>query len=98
MNVRMMDERRAPSVQDHGDADLGAKMFGIGGDAQQRLRRRLEQGVIDDRLVGVGDVGDLRRQREDDVIIRHRQQLGPPRLQPVVRCCGLTFGAMPIAA
>ena len=63
MHVRMMRERRAPSVQHHGNADLGAKMLGIGGDPKQRFRRRLEQCVIDDRLVGVGDVGDLHRQR-----------------------------------
>jgi hypothetical protein len=61
MNVGMMDERRAPSVQHHGDADLGAQMLGIGGNREQGLRCRLEQGVVDHRLIGVGDVGDLRR-------------------------------------
>ena len=98
MNVGMMGEGRAPGVEHHGDADLGAEMLGIGGDAQQRLRRGLEQGVVDHRLVGVGDVGDRRGQREDDMIIGHRQQLGPARFEPIV--CGrrLTFRAMPIAA
>ncbi len=33
MHMRMMGERRAPGVQHHGDADLGAEMLGIGGDA-----------------------------------------------------------------
>ena len=30
MHVRVMGERRAPGVQHHGDAELGAEMFGIG--------------------------------------------------------------------
>ena len=35
-----------------------------------------EQQVVDDRLVLPGDVGDLGRQREDDVEIADRQQVG----------------------
>jgi hypothetical protein len=47
-------------------------MLGIGGDGQQRLGRRLEQQVVDHRLVLVGDVGDRGRQSEDDVEVGHR--------------------------
>ena len=39
-------------------------------------RPSLEQQVVDDGLVLVGDVGDGRRQCEHDMIVRHRQQIG----------------------
>jgi hypothetical protein len=39
------------------------------------LGRRLEQQVVDDGLVLVRDVGDLGRQREDDVEVSDRQQI-----------------------
>ena len=72
----MMGERRAPGVQHGGDADAGAEMLGIGRDREHGLGRRLEQQVVDHGLVLIGDVSNGRRQREDDVIVRHRQQLG----------------------
>ncbi len=85
-------------MQHGGDADLGAQMFAIGGNRKQCFRCRLEQRVVDHRLVGVGDAGDLRRQREDNMIVRHGQQLGPARLQPIVGRRRLAFGAMPVTA
>ena len=63
----MLDERRAPGMEDGEDADAGAEALGIGRDGDQRLGRDLEQEIVDHRLVLIGDVGDLRRQREDDV-------------------------------
>src|SRR5258708_29970761 len=44
------------------------------------LGRSLEQDVVDHGLVLVGDVSDLSRQREHDVEVRHRQQLGRTRM------------------
>jgi len=43
-------------VQHGGDTDAGAEMPGIGGDRGQRFGRGLEQQVVDDGLVLVGDV------------------------------------------
>src|SRR5271155_2892564 len=43
---------------------------------RNRLGARLEQEVVDDGLVLVGDDADLRRQREHDVEVGHLQQLG----------------------
>ena len=59
-----------------GDADPGAEMLGVSRDRQHRLGGGPEQQVVDDRLVLEGDVGDLGRQREDDVEIADRQQVG----------------------
>jgi hypothetical protein len=54
-------------VEHSGDADLGAKPLGIGGDRQGGLCRRCEQQIVDHGLVVVGDVGDRTGQREHEV-------------------------------
>ena len=62
---------------------LHAQPLGIGRNRQQGLRRRLEQQVVDHRLVVVSDGPDPRRQREHDVEVRHLQQLRLARLHPL---------------
>ena len=71
--MRVLGERRAPGVEDGEDADAGAEVLGIGRDGDQGLGGCLEQDVVDRGLVLVGDVGDLCRQRKDDMKVRHRQ-------------------------
>jgi hypothetical protein len=58
----------------------------------------VEQQVVDDRLVVEGDVSDLGGDREDDVEIADRQQVGLARRQPLARRGALALGAMPVAA
>ena len=72
MHMRVVCHCRAPSVEHRDDADPSAKMFGIGGDGEQGFGSGFEQKIIDHRFVLIGDVGDQRRQGEDDVIIGHR--------------------------
>jgi hypothetical protein len=74
-------------MQHGGDADPGAQMLRIGGDRQHGLGRDLEQQIVEDGLVLVGDVGDGRRQREHHMIVRHRQQVGLARGEPFLRGC-----------
>ena len=80
------------------EADAGPKVLGIGGDGEQRLGRRAEQQVVDHRLVLVGDRGDLGRQREDQVEVADRQQIGLAGSEPVLRRRTLALGAMAVAA
>ena len=94
----MVGHRRAPAVEHGGDADAGAEVLGIGGDGEQRLGRGAEQQVVDHRLVLVGDGGDLGRQREDEVEVADRQQIGLARGEPVPRRRALALGAMAVAA
>jgi len=77
---------------------MRSKVFGIGGDHKQRLGGPAEQEVVDDGLVLVGDRGDLGRQREDDMEIADRQQIGLARREPILRRRPLTLGAVAIAA
>ncbi len=98
VDVRMMGHRRAPGVEHGGDADAGAEMLRVGGDGQHRLRRRPEQQIVDHRLVLEGDVGDLGGQREDDVEVADRQQVGLALGEPGARGRALALGAVPVAA
>jgi hypothetical protein len=79
---------------------LGSWAFSLtrGGDRDQRLGRGLEQDAVDHGLVVVGNVGDRRRQREDDVVVGHGQQLGLAIGQPFPRCRTLALRAVSIAA
>lgn len=65
--MRMVDERRAPGVEDGEDADAGAEVFGIGCDGDEGVGGSLEQDVVDRGLVLVGDVSDLGRERKHHV-------------------------------
>jgi hypothetical protein len=85
-------------VQDCGDADFGAEVFGIGGNRQHRLRRGVEQKRVDDGLVLVGDGSDLGRQREDDVEVGDLQQLCLAVFHPGKRLTALTLRAVAIPA
>ena len=94
----MMRQRRSPGVEHAGHAHPRAHALGIGRDGHHRLRRSLEQQAVDRLLVPVGDLRDLRRQREDDVEILHRQQVLGARLHPVARRWPLTLRAVPVFA
>src|ERR1700724_2770387 len=94
----MMGHRRAPAVEHGGDADAGAEMRWIGGDGEQCLGRCAEQQIVDDRLVLVGNRGDLGRHGEDQVEIADRQEIGLAGGEPVLRRRALALGAMPVAA
>jgi len=73
MDVGMVGERRAPGVENRKDADARTQVLGIGRDGDRGLGGSLEQDVVDHGLVVIGDVGDLRRQREHDVEVGDRQ-------------------------
>jgi hypothetical protein len=71
-------------MQHQRGADVGAQVLGIGCDTHERLGGDVEQQAVQRRLVLVRDVGDRRRQREDRVVIRYRQQIGLARIPPVL--------------
>jgi hypothetical protein len=97
MDVRVVGHRRAPGVEHRGGADAGAEVPGIGGDREQCLGGGAEQQVVDHRLVLVSDRSDLGGQREDQVEVADRQQIGLAGGEPVSRRRALTLGAMAVA-
>jgi hypothetical protein len=98
VHMRVMGQRRSPRVQHGGDSDPGAEMLRIRRDPQHGLRRRLEQQIVDDGLVLERDVGNLRRQREDDVEVSDRQQIGLALGEPRAGGRTLALWAVPVAA
>ena len=98
VDVRMMGQRRAPGVEDGGEADARAEMLRVGGDGDQRLGGGPEQEVVDGRLVVERDRRRSRRQGEDDVIVGNRQQFRLAVFEPLPRRRGLTLRAMAVAA
>lgn len=94
----MVRHRRTPGVEHGGDADAGAEMLPICRDGQHCLRRCLEQQVVDRRLVVEGDVGDLGGQREHDVEVADRQQVGLTLGKPFPRRGTLALRTVPVAA
>ena len=93
-----MRQCRAPGVEHGGDADARCEMARIGGDGQHGLRGRPEQQVVDHGLVLGCDVGDLGRQREHDVEVADRQQVGLARFQPFACSRSLALWTVPVAA
>ncbi|EKD61042.1 MAG: hypothetical protein ACD_54C00426G0001, partial [uncultured bacterium] len=75
VNVGVVDQRRAPSVQHRGHAEPRPKASGISGKGQNRLGRGAEQQIIDRLLVPEGDLRDSGREGEDNVEILHGQQV-----------------------
>jgi hypothetical protein len=98
VDMGMMMEVLSPGVQDGHQPDLGAEMPGIGSDDAQRLGGGREQDAIDDCLIVESDLCDWRRQRKDDVEVRHRQQLGLSVGQPFGTRQPLALRAVPVAA
>src|ERR1700722_15755944 len=94
----MVGHRGAPGVENGGDGDVGAQVPGVGCDGEHGLGRGLEQDVIDHRLVLVGDVDDRAWQREYQVEVRHRQEFGLARFEPLPGCWRLALGAVPVTA
>ena len=83
VDMRVVGERGAPRVEHRDEADASAEMLGIGRDRERGLGRGFEQQVVDHRLVLIGDVGDLRRQRVHHMKVRHRQEIGLALGQPL---------------
>jgi hypothetical protein len=86
-------------MQDREEADLGAQVFGIGGDRAQGLGAGVEQHIVDELLVLVSDRRDGLRKGKDDMEVLHWvEQLGLPLFEPLRPREGLALWTVPIAA
>ena len=98
VHMRVVRQRRAPGVQHQRGADARAQVLGVCSDGQQYLGSQVEQQAVHHGLVLVRDVGDGRGQREDDVVVLHRQQIGLPGFQPTLGRMTLALRAVAVAA
>src|SRR5215207_4975935 len=97
MDVRVADQGLPPRVEDAQDADLGAEMTGIGGDLTERRRARLKEPRVQPGPVSIGQGQERMREREDDVHIRHIEELALARVQPAFARLRLTLRTVPVS-
>ena len=98
MQMRMEKQVLSPTVKYGEKADLGAQMLGIGSDGGQGLGRGSEENAVDEIFVLVSDGSDRFGNREDDVKIVRRQNLGRSFFDPLGTCEGLTLWTVAVAA
>ena len=96
VHVRMPDEGLSPRVEDAQHADLRAQVARVGGDLAQRRRTRLKEPGVQPRGVAIAERQQCVRQREDDVHVRHVEQLALPRGEPPGARLRLTLRTVPI--
>ena len=90
----MMQQLLSPGMQDGDEADLGAQVFGIGGDGAQGLGAGVEEQIIEQRLILEGDGRDRLGDGKDDVeILNPVQQLGLAFVEPLRAGERLALGA-----
>ena len=98
VQVGMVLQGLTPGVQHRDEADLGAEVSRVGRDGAQRRGRAAEQDVVDGALVLQGDRGDGFGEGEDDVEVRHGQQVGLAGLQPQGAGQRLALGTVAVSA
>jgi hypothetical protein len=98
MNMRMIDKRPGPGVQDTQEPDQTAHIMGVHGELDERLCRGAEQDVIEVFLVAADECPQLSGQSKDDMEVGNRQQLLTPLLQPCLGVLVVAFGATAMAA
>ncbi len=94
----MVRHRRTPGMQYQRQPRACAQVLRVGRDRLYRLGSRPEQDGVDHRLVVVGEIADWRRQREYQVVILDRQQIGLTRFEPTLRGTALASGTMAVTA
>ena len=88
----------APGVQHGQHAGAGTQPIGIGGHLEHGLGGRPQQQVVDNPGIGQRERVEGIREREDEVEVRHGEQIGRVRLQPPGRSRGLAGRAVAVAA
>src|SRR5688572_30765512 len=85
-----------PRVENAQDPDLGAEMSGIGRDLAERCRARLEEPGVQAGAVPIAERQQRMRQREDDMHIRHVEELPLARVEPALPRLRLALGAVTV--
>jgi len=97
VEVDVLGERLAPGVEDGRDADGPTEVAGVAPEGQKGVGHGAKQEVVDDARIPLGERIERVREREDDVKVRDREQLGPARREPAVAGNRLTRRAVAIA-
>jgi hypothetical protein len=86
-------------VEDAQDANLRAEMSRVGRDLAECRRARLKEPRVHADAVPIGQGQQAMRQREDDVHVRHVEQIAfagaePAVVSPLIRCRSFNFDTL----
>jgi len=98
MDMGMMLEVLSPAMEHAEESDLRAEVPGIASSFEQCRGTGAEEQIVKQPLVLEDERGELVGQGEDDVEVRHGQQLCRTRRQPPGTRVTLAPGAVPVAA
>ena len=85
-------------MQHQGERAHGTQPLRVGGELGERGCGALHEGAVDPARVGLGQTVEGMRQREDEVAVRHRQQLSQLRAAPSIAGAVLALWAVAVAA
>ena len=98
VDMGMMLQVLSPGMEHAEEPDVGSQVLGIASQFEQRSGAGAEEQIVEQPLVLEDQSGELVRQGEDDVEVRHGQQLSRTRGQPFGAHVALALRAVPIAA
>ncbi len=98
MDVGMMMKVLSPGMEHAKKPDLCSQMLRVAREFQERGGAGAEQKIVKQSLVLQRESREFVRQGEDDVKVRHRQQLSRPRSHPSGACVSLASWAVPVPA
>ena len=95
--MRVPDQGLPPRVEDAEDANLRAEMARVGRDLAERRRAGVKEPRVQARAIPIGQGQQPMREREDDVHIRHVEQVALARVEPARPRLRLTLWAVAVA-
>ncbi len=88
----------APAMEHTEQTDVGSETLRVARDFEHGRGAGAEEQVVEQALVLEHKCREFMRQREDNMEVRHRQQLRAARGQPLGACVSLALGAVRVAA
>ena len=98
MDMGMMLKVLSPGMKHTEEPDVRSEVLGIASQFEHRRGAGAVEQIVEQPLVLEDKSGERARQSEDDVEVRHGQQLSRARRQPLGACAPLALGTVPVAA
>ena len=95
--MRVQEQVLSPSMEHAEESDVGSQVLGIASQFEHGRGAGAVEQIVEQPLVLENESGQLVRQGEDDVEVRHGQQFSRTRGEPLGACVPLALGTVPIA-
>jgi len=97
MQVDVKAESLIPGVEHRHDSRVGAEMFRVVGEVEQRRRGRAKKRLVDEARALSGKAVEGVREREHDMGVVHGKQFGAPGCEPALLGENLALRTMAVA-